>query len=278
MQLIPILDEHQRRQMLQLLAEGFPGGTIDWSSAFKAPPGTFGHGYLLMVNQQLAGGILVFEKTETIRGQPRRVVNLSSWYIRPPYRKYAVRMVREICADQSAIYTTFSPIPSVQKIAQRIGYRYVSQGSIASAPFINGMISKAGISVEPYSPGLVTNPEHDRWMRDHSDERHIGLLIRSQSDLIPTLWLRGFKIRGLPAARLLFAADHQALRAAMPGVHWQMLKAHGIVFVYLPRIARYADFRSIRKPGRGPCVMVRGDISDEDVNLLYSELLYLPES
>ena len=274
MQLVPIRDGQQRRQMLELLAEGFPAIKLDWSSAFSAPAGNSGHGWLMMIEGDLAGGILAFEKTERIRGTLRPIVNLSSWYIRPPYRKFAVRMMREISADP-AIYTIFSPVPSVQKICLRVGYRYVSRGSIASLPFINGMGLGTGMAIEPFAPGLQPNADHDRWMADHDDGRHIGLLIRQGSSVVPALWLRGLKVRGLPAARLLFTGDHRVLRAALARVHWHMLTAHGIVGLYLPRVAPYADVRSARKPDRGPSIIVKGEIADEDVDLLYSELLYL---
>jgi hypothetical protein len=275
MQFVPIFDEQQRGQMLELLAEGFPKVSIDWSSAFRAPSGSTGHGTLMMVDGRAEGGILAFEKKEIIRGRLRRVINLSSWYIRPRYRAFAVRMMRAVSGDPDTIYTSSSPILPVQKICLRVGYRYAARGSIASVPLLNGAGFRDGITIEPFAPAALPNPDHDRWMMDHSDDRHVGILVRQRSSIVPVLWQRGRKVRGLPAAQLVFTADHSVLDAALPTVHWYMLRHHGIVGLYLPLIRPYANLRSVRRPHRGPPIIVKGDVDAEDINFLYSEMLYL---
>jgi hypothetical protein len=275
MHLVPVLDEPQREQLLGLLEEGFASHAIDWRSAFAAPQGRSGHGMLLMIEGRPEGGILVFEKTETLRGRPRRIVNLSSWYIRPPFRRLAVRMMRALTSDAEALYTIFTPIPSVQKICERVGFRYVSRGSIVSAPLINGAGLGSGFAIAPLVPSALSNPDHARWLSDHGDPRHIGVTIRRGSEVSAVLWQRGLKLRGLPAARLIFAADHDMLLAALGAMHWHMLRHHGIVGLYLPRAEPYARLRSMRRAGRGPSVIVKGDADDAEINLLYSEQLFL---
>lgn len=275
MPFVPVLGERERQQALGLLAEGFPHRQIDWSSAFAAPPGRRGHGWLLTVDGTPHGCLLAFEKTETIRGRRRHVVNLSNWYIRPPYRALALPMLRAATADADTIYTGCTPRPSHQPLYLRVGFRYLWNGSIVSVPVINGLPLPGGVAIEPFAPAALSDPEQRRWMVDHSDDRHIGLLIRRDARRVPVLWRRGLKVRGFPAARLLFTTDHTMLRAALPAIHWHMLRRDGIVGLYLPRIAPYADLRSVRKPDRGPSTIVKGDIDDADVNLLYSELLYL---
>ncbi len=275
MPFIPIVDAEQRSRMLALLAEGFPHSDIDWALAFAAPSSDGGHGLLLIADGDTQGGILSFEKTETIGGRRRRAINLSSWYIRPPYRKFAVRMMREATADPDILYMACSPIRSVQKICIRTGFRYLSHGSIASVPLLNGIISQGVSAIEPFAPRTLSNPDHDRWMTDHSDERHIGLLVRMGASTLPLLWLRGLKLRGLRAARLLFTTDYAALRTALPAIHWYMLRHHGIGGLYLPRIGPLAPLRSVRRRHSGPSLMVKGEVDPEDINLLYSEFLYL---
>jgi hypothetical protein len=275
MPFVRIIDQEQRKQMLELLAEAFPHSDIDWSAAFEAPSGDTGHGLLLIVDGRVQGGILSFEKMEAIGGRRRRIVNLSSWYIRPPYRRLAVRMLREVTADPDTVYMACSPIRSAQKIGLRIGFRYLSHGSIASVPLINGAISRGVSSIESFVTGTLSNPDHDRWMADHGEERHIGVLVRSGASTVPVLWLRGLKLHGLSAARLLFTTDYGVLGAALPAVHWYMLKRHGIGGLYLPRIGPLALLRSVRRHHSGPSLMVKGGVDPEDINLLYSELLYL---
>jgi hypothetical protein len=275
MHFVPILDEPQRREMLELLAEGFPDASIDWPRAFRAPPGRSGHGTLLIVDGRAEGGILTFEKTEPIGGRARRIVNLSSWYIRPRYRKFAARMIRAVTSEPDTIYTGTSGILSVQKIGLRVGFRYASKGSIASLPLLNGTGLWGGIAVGPFVPAVLPDPDHDRWMADHCDGHHIGILVRVGSRVVPVLWEPGQRIRGFSAARLVFTTDHGVLHAALPAVHWHMLRYHGIAGLYLPRFAPYTDLRSVRSPHRGPSIVVKGDVDGNAVNLLYSETLYL---
>jgi|GEM_PF-2642889 len=270
-----IIDQQQREQMLELLAEGFPHSDIDWPAAFDAPAGDTGHGLLLMADGGAQGGILSFEKQEVTGGRQRRIVNLSSWYIRPPYRRFAVRMLREVAADPDTVYMACSPIRSAQKICLRTGFRYLSHGSIASVPLLNGTISRGVRSIEPFVRGALSNPDHDRWMADHGEERHIGVLIRTDEGTVPVLWLRHLKLYGLSAARLLFATDYGALGAALPAIHWYMLSRHGISGLYLPRIGPLARLQSVRRYHSGPSLMVKGEVDPEGIDLLYSELLYL---
>jgi hypothetical protein len=271
---VEIHGREQRQQMLQLLREGFPRAGFDWSRAFKAPPGRSGHGLLLVEDGVPQGGILAFEKMEMIGGRDRRFVNLSSWYIRPNYRRVAVRMMRAVSSDPDTIYTGVSPIRSVQTICLRAGWRYVSRGSIASIPLLNGLAA-GRVSVTPFRPGGLQG-DHEPWMIDHVDAGHIGLVVRQRERTATTLWMQGLKMKKWRAARLLFASDCSLLRAALPAIHAHMLRQHRIVGLYLPHVAAFRGLRSIGGATEGPSVIVKGDIADQDVNLLYSEYFYLP--
>lgn len=275
MQFVPIVGPREREQTLALLAEGFAHANVVWPQIFEAPAGESGHGLLLVADGTAQGVILSFERAEIIGERRRRIVNLSSWYVRPNYRRFAVRMVREASADADAIYVTCSPIWSAQKIALRTGWRYLSHGSIASIPLINGVVSQGGSAVEPYVKGALSNPDHARWMADHGDDRHIGLVVRTGASTVPSLWLRSEKARLFGAARLLFTSDYGVLRSALPAVHGHMMRRHRITRLSLPRVGALASLRSVRGLHSGPSLMVKGEIDPEDVNLLYSEFLYL---
>jgi hypothetical protein len=275
MTFVHIIDPERQRQTLQLLAEGFADSGINWPLVFNAPSGITGHGLLFIADGNPQGVILSFEKIVAIDGQLRRQINLSSWYIRPPYRRFAVRMMREATADPDTVYMICSPSPSVQKICLRTGFRYLSRGSVASVPLLNGGISRRVSSIEPFATPMLSGADHDRWMADHGDERYIGVVIRTGTSTVPVLWLRGLKVRGLPAARLLFTANYGILREALPAIHCYLLRHDGIAGLYLPRVGPLAQLRSVRRYQSGPSVMVKGEIDPELVNLLYSEFLYL---
>lgn len=272
MELAEVDRAEQRRQILELLREGFGQAKFDWSVAFDT---LACHGLLMIADGSPQGCMLFFEKTETIDGHARRIVNFSSFYIRPKYRRFAVRMVRALSSDPDTIYTAVTAIRSTQAIARRVGYRHASHGSAASVPLLNGFLSPRDIHIEPFDPAAV-EPEHGRWVTDHADARHIAVMIRKGERVVPVLWKRGLRVKELPAVRLMFAPDYALLRAALPALHVYMLRRHGMVGLYLPKVGPLEGLRSLRKPNKGPSLMVKGDIADADVNLLYTELHYLP--
>ena len=265
----------QQRHALALLNEGFPDVAFDWSLAFRAPPGQGGHGLLLFDDGAPEGVMMSFERTRRIGGHERRVVNLASWYIRPKYRRFAVRMARMASADPDAIYTTGSATRATQTICLRTGFRYVTKGSILSVPLLNGLAAGRGIRIEPADPALAA-PEDRQWISDHSDPRFIALSVRQGERVAPLLWMHGPKPKRYPSVRLIFAADLSLLRAALPALHARMLRRHGVVGLYLPQVPPLAGLRSARNPQKGPSLLVKGDVADTDVDLRYSEFLYLP--
>ena len=163
---------------------------IDWRSAFAAPPGRWGHGVLLMVAGAPEGGILAFEKTETIRGTPRRIVNRSSWYIRPRFRNLAVRMMREVTADPDTIYTGVSPILRFRRSACALVTVMCREAPSCRGRCSTARASDTGSEIAPWVLMPLPNPEQARWMYDHDDRRHVALSIRRGTDVVPVLWLR----------------------------------------------------------------------------------------
>lgn len=271
---VEIRDATRRDQFRALLEEGFPNVPFDWQIAFRAPPGECGHGVLLLVNGEPQGGLLAFEKTEMLGGRARRVVNFSSWYVRPEHRCHAIRMVSRLTDDPDAIYTGCTAIASTRAIARRFGFRFLSKGSIASLPLLNGFSRKEGIRIEPYVSQRL-DPQSRNGIDDHLGPGTIAQVIRMDDRRVPVLWSRGWRFRAFSAVRLLYTSDHAALREALPAIHLDLLR-RGIVALYLPRIEAYREVRSALGEGRGPSLIVKGEVADEEVNLLYSELHYLP--
>jgi hypothetical protein len=56
--------------------------------------------------------------------------NLSSWYVREPWRKYATFMLRAALKVQGGCYTDLSPAPQVVQINAALGFRPYTGGSI----------------------------------------------------------------------------------------------------------------------------------------------------
>lgn len=273
-EVVPVLDAPNRRRMRHLLEEGFPDAGFDWNLAFEASPGRFGHGVLLVVDGVARGAMLVFEKEEILGGVRRRVINFSSWYLQHAYRRHVIAMVRRLAEDAETIYTVCTAISSVRSIGKRLGFRTLGEGTMASLPFVNGFRSPSDVAVEPWRPAEF-DPGFREVIEDHRRAGAIVVLICSDEGSAPLVWKSGPRLWGLPAARLLHAGDYDLVARALPAIHAHLVRHFGIFGLYLPRVAALAGLRSVPRRG-GPTLLVKGDVADEDVSLLYSELHWLP--
>lgn len=277
MRIQPIVSLAQQASALALLDEGFKGGETFWRTAFLAPPGRFGHGLLLETEGHCAVGvILLFESERGWGGQRRRVVNLSSWFIRPEYRAHALNMICQATADKAGIYTNFSPSGSVQKLMTALGFRYVWQGALQSVPLLNGLSSGSGVVIEDADTvahqhqikltptEIVPLPKRYVWVKARMMDRVVDVVFRI------ILW------RGRRIGQLTYSSDHRTLRCVLASLHWHMLFRHRMLALLLPLLPVYAGLKSVRKSPYGPVAMVRGNIPDEQVDMLQSEFHYLP--
>lgn len=275
MEIVEIRSAAHQEQAVALLNEGFPDAGFDWSLAFEAPPGKFGHGLLLIIDGEPQGELLCFEKNETLEGRKRRIVNVSSWYVREEYRRYLIWMVRHLTEDSETVFTACTPSRAVSKIGDKVGFRQVSEGSIASIPFLNGIRRRRGVEVRPFEKGFFDS-ETERWILEHESDRTIALTLHSEDRVAPLVLVRGLDVFQFPAVRLLFAGDFELLKQALPSLHSMLARNYGILGIYLPRIPELHQLRSIRRSGSGPSIIAKGEIKDKDVNLLFSELHFLP--
>ena len=88
-----------------------------------------GAGYLLEHDGKDVGVILTIPSTRRDdSGEPRRVVNLSSWYIDPDHRWRAPRMLQTVTACNATLFTDLTATPSVRNMIGRLGFRGWTEG------------------------------------------------------------------------------------------------------------------------------------------------------
>jgi hypothetical protein len=276
--IVPIADDQTRNQAFDLLVEYFQVPQRIWVKALDALPGRERSGFLLIENGVAHGVLLTFEHSREVSGKIRRFINLSSWYVRESHRAYSYWMFRTAIAEKNVIYTSVTPGPLPFKISVASGFRIISNGSILSAPMLNGLGLGRGIRVEAYE-GSATNHLDGKvlkWLEDHSNDLHIIVLVSGLGATFPVVFRKTRGYRGLRYARLSYTGSHELVRAALPALHWHLLIHKAIVGIQLPCIEPYRDLRSVIAPTRGPSILVKGDIPEGDVDLLYTEMLYVP--
>ncbi|MEM1047285.1 MAG: hypothetical protein AAGL24_14090, partial [Pseudomonadota bacterium] len=123
--------ENDLADIIRLLIEGFPLRNpkywktgIDHLTRRPETKGFPRYGVTLEVNGQLQGVLLLL--TSTIHGSIRS--NLSSWYVREPFRNYATFMFKRVTRVPGTVYMNLSPSPAALPIAKAFGFKPYTGG------------------------------------------------------------------------------------------------------------------------------------------------------
>src|SRR5689334_10608816 len=123
-------------EALPLLARGFPAMPRSFWEAGLARLKQYGAadpsapcGYLLQAEGRDVGVILTIPSARHQQhGESRQVINLSSWYIDERHRWRGPRMLQQIVACQSTLFTDLTPTTPVQAMIARFGFRNWTEG------------------------------------------------------------------------------------------------------------------------------------------------------
>jgi hypothetical protein len=225
---------------VDLLCEGFPERRRAWWEKGLARLDNSGLngavgvplGFFLMEGAERVGVALT---PASLRHGPdgavRRMINLSSWYIRPEHRWRAPMMLRGLIADPDATYTDFTPTEPVRKLLLAFGFRPVSEGVTIRALATLGLRAAGGVRVRDLRPEDVfaaPAPGADL-VRTHRDWGCEPLVLESGGRVSLVVWRR-IALRGLPAADILYA-DDLALLEEGAGALARHLLFRGVMFL-----------------------------------------------
>ncbi len=223
---------------LPVLSRGFPGmrpggwiAAVERLRAFGAADMQARAGYLLEHKGKDVGVILTIPSIRIQSARPdgaeapRRIVNLSSWYVDPEHRWRAPRMLQSITACDATLFTDLTATPSVRTMIGRFGFRNWTQGTL--------------ICALPWFAMKKTGPSHVLPLRDLPDDAFAeptrGMLDRHAAldciagglwdgeALRPLIFSRK-TYRGIRAARLVFADDRAIMFAHLPAISRFLLR------------------------------------------------------
>lgn len=223
---IRLITKEDIEAVLLLLCEGFPRrDTAYWTKAMccldQLPEvdGYPRYGFLLEDQGAVQGVMLVLtaDLGPGFVGGLRS--NLSSWYVREPWRKYAIFMLRAALKVQGGCYTDLSPVPQVAQINAAFGFVEYTGGSIlldARSSLMTG--GKVTVWDGVSDTGLAA--QLDPALRAVA-RRHIGYGCRallfagassSELALFRIKWLK----RIIPTARFVYGDPAQLIHSAGP--------------------------------------------------------------
>lgn len=209
----------------RLLAEGFPErGETFWASALDRL-GAFGgnaeagvpFGQFLIAAGAPAGILLTPAGLRPAPGGgTRRLVNLSSWYVRAEQRWRAPMMLKAMTSDPDTVYVDLTPTPQVRRMIEVLGMVPVNRGVIVRPTAVAALAPARGAQARVLPPGAAPPagaPGGDLLDRHRalgclpvvlSDETGEGLAVFRRS-----------RVRGLPAAEIVYADSHRRIARAL---------------------------------------------------------------
>lgn len=148
----------------ELLSEGFRKRSREfWVRALRrlsehpTPPGFPKYGYLLESDGELTGVLLLIASTIDENGAPRIRCNVSSWYVRPPFRGYAGMLVSHALKQKQATYYNITPDLPTLPILEAQGYEKYCEGRFVAVPALAPRRRNASVGF--LRPG--TEADHD---------------------------------------------------------------------------------------------------------------------
>jgi hypothetical protein len=234
------LEERDFQAAAALLSEGFPQhqGTF-WNEGLErlrryADNASCGVplGQLLIVKGEPVGVALTpASLRHDDAGKAYRLINFSSWYLKPEHRWRAAMMFRHVVADKDATYLDLTPAPHVQPMLPLFGFRPMSVGSECVWTPLWALRSSRGAKVREFcvdDPLPVYAPPAHQLLVHNELGCHPLILEHDQGT---TLFVyRRRVVRHIPTARLKYVGDHAVLRQHLPALsRYFMARGFGIL-------------------------------------------------
>jgi hypothetical protein len=213
---------------LRLLAEGFPERPLEfWRNAFARMHTTGWNAEAgVPIGQMLSSGatpVGVMLTPASMRefpdGTRRRIVNLSSWYIRTEHRWRGLAMMRRLTAEPDVIYTDVTPTPEMHKLLLAAGFRQMNRGVIAEALPVKAcdIGSRSTVRDLEEAPRGAIAEALRTFLLAHRSHGGIPAALEVGGKWHPLLFKRG-RWRRLPSAELLFAPSAVAVTRHMGSI------------------------------------------------------------
>lgn len=272
-------------EAVALLSEGFPGlASGFWPQALARLKHYGGNtqagvplGYFMLDKGRPVGVALTPASVRRrADGSTSRMVNISSWYVRRPYRWRAGFMLRGILAGEDAVYTDLTATPELQSTLSVLGMQAVNRGiAVHPLPLLCLHPARGGqlyglTASEPW-------PERGPPRAMVEAHRELGCmpLVLTHGGQQQLVICRRTTVRGLPAAQLVYAESRSQLLRHI-GVLARHLLSMGFAFFVRDTRQAVSTATAIFRPRE--VWFARGDMFEDHTDIFASELciIHLP--
>jgi hypothetical protein len=195
-------------------------------SRHSAPDGFPQYGYLLESAGRPVGVLLLIFSVPATANPGAVRCNMSSWYVEPEFRSYAVLLSAKAMRYKSVTYLNISPAPHTLAIIKAQKYVPYSRGVFFAAPVLAGRGSDVHVvrgDVEPDAPHEAFESE---LLRRHSGYGCVSFWCETAERAYPFVFRRRFVKAVLPCAQLIYCRDIADV-VQFSAVIGRRLMAHG---------------------------------------------------
>ncbi len=216
----------------------------------RAPPADLPQfGYVLEVEGQIVGVLLLIASELNDAGNRLRRCNVSSWYVEPQFRMYGSLLVSKAIRHRDVTYLNVSPAPETWQVLAAHGYRPFVSGRAIGIPLLARNGSAAAIRVA--APGLLAGNDLSdtevTLLLDHARWDCISLVCDTQFGRLPFVFGQRRR-RGVKFAYVIYCRTLESLveQARPLGRH---LALRGIGFVVVDADAKLRGMPGWFEPG-----------------------------
>ena len=189
-------------------------------------------GYLMTDGGRPTGVVLTPASTRTAPdGNRALVVNLSSWHVEPSHRFLASLMLQKVLRGHDALYTDLTPSEGVMRMLPSMGFMAINDGVVLTALPVAAMLPSKGAAVHDLIGGRGSLFPSDMWdlLEAHSRVGCFSAMLTTEQGHVPLMFRRR-RLKGLPAANLIYCEDITALQKHLSAVARYLL-GQGIVIL-----------------------------------------------
>ncbi|MHA1564812.1 MAG: GNAT family N-acetyltransferase [Alphaproteobacteria bacterium] len=234
-------------------------------------------GWLVEDGDDIVGYLGLVYAPRIIDGADHCLVNLTSWYLRRPYRdlKTALAMLRAATADEDATYTVFSSRPAVTRLMRRAGFRCLDD-----TRFI-WRLSDAGagnleVSTDPATIRSGLSPPARLLFDDHATFDATPYLLRAPSGetcfLLMSIRRKG---AGIAYHEALYMSDPSVFAPYAQQFADLILPAEQALVALDCRFLDGQEVTAETEPIPAPRFFKSSRLQPSQVDFLYSEILLL---
>ena len=229
-------------------------------------------GNFLMAGDRPVGILLTIPKIDRQTG--RKVVNLSSWYVKESHRWSAAHLMIAALAERDTVYTDLTPTKAAVEMNMRFGFRTIGFKLILLfLPWL-ALVGRKQDRLVPFEAVQESIIPGDL-MVDLKRHQNLGCIVTTVKllDRHSPVVFNVVSRKGIRVAQVVYAEDRDIIINNLAAFA-RLLVLRGVLLLML-QVAESENVPGAFVWGRNRCYQVKGEWNDDLIDELYSERVLL---